>query len=479
MWEQNGQLFCTNILSIGLLYRGKLFCLTQNVRKNTKLYYSFYFSIMSEEQPLQMMAENDSFQDDFQYNPVGEYTEGFEIYYSNQMTCPIPDCDFEGTFNRKAKYWRHWEERHVKVATKLECCYSGCKTVLRRQSDMRSHFKDKHKEFDDQLIESIMLKCKSVLVLVTNKHFVAPGFFIFKGRTPESLASPSPAVKSTVSKPKTKSSSKKSSLVSKPKTKSSSKKSSLKSAAQSVDSVEVQPVITPLSVSPLPAITPVIPAKPSSEIVPYALSSEPMELEDDPEFLVKIPSTLPSKLTSAAAVPCSSQLVLASSVSSSVPAVPETSRIIVQELASLPTYSSPAVSVSSSTTKISMEEYKARPKSSTPSLPATAFILPSLTYSSDNSTQTSLMDVKEVYLPPLPDTIPELQELLRYLCDNMDRIGRLREAAKQKLTYLQLEEPSLQKERELRKKLESENRDLQRQLAEMKWREETFRSVEL
>lgn len=89
------------------------------------------------------------------------------------------------------------------------------------------------------------------------------------------------------------------------------------------------------------------------------------------------------------------------------------------------------------------------------------------------------MDVKEVYLPPLPDTIPELQELLRYLCDNMDRIGRLREAAKQKLTSLQLEEPSLQKERELRKKLESENRELQRQLAEMKWREETFRSVEL
>ena len=104
------------------------------------------------------MAENDDFQNDAMYNLVGKYTEEIEIFYSYQMTCPVVDCDFEGKFNRKAKYWRHWEERHIKEATKLECCYAGCTTVLRRQSDMKYHFKDKKKEFNDQLIETIMLK---------------------------------------------------------------------------------------------------------------------------------------------------------------------------------------------------------------------------------------------------------------------------------------------------------------------------------
>ena len=97
---------------------------------------------------------------------------------------------------------------------------------------------------------------------------------------------------------------------------------------------------------------------------------------------------------------------------------------------------------------------------------------------SETSTQTSCMDVKEVYLPQIPDTKPELEEHIRMLCNYMDQIGRQREAAKQKLEQFRREEPSLQKERELRRKLESENRELKRQIAEIKWRDNLFAQME-
>ncbi|CAG2222036.1 unnamed protein product [Mytilus edulis] len=77
------------------------------------------------------------------------------------------------------------------------------------------------------------------------------------------------------------------------------------------------------------------------------------------------------------------------------------------------------------------------------------------------------MDVKEVYIPPIPETIEDIQEHIRTLCDLMDKIGRQREAAKVKLEILRKQGPSLQKEKG-RRKLESENRELKRQLSEIK-----------
>ncbi|CAC5408208.1 unnamed protein product [Mytilus coruscus] len=72
------------------------------------------------------------------------------------------------------------------------------------------------------------------------------------------------------------------------------------------------------------------------------------------------------------------------------------------------------------------------------------------------------------------NTIEEIQEHIRTLCDLMDKIGRQRETAKGKLEVLRKEGPSLQKEKEMRRKLESENRELKRQLSEVKWRENLF-----
>lgn len=83
-----------------------------------------------------------------------------------------------------------------------------------------------------------------------------------------------------------------------------------------------------------------------------------------------------------------------------------------------------------------------------------------------------------MYLPPIPDTVQEVQEHIHTLCDLMDKVGRQREAAKSKLEVLRKEGPSLQKEKEIRRQLESENRELKRQLSEYKWRENLFPEME-
>ncbi|VDI22562.1 Hypothetical predicted protein [Mytilus galloprovincialis] len=58
----------------------------------------------------------------------------------------------------------------------------------------------------------------------------------------------------------------------------------------------------------------------------------------------------------------------------------------------------------------------------------------------------------------------------------MDAIGRLRESVKHKLEDLK-ESGSRQQDRDSRRKLEAENRELRRQIAENKWRDELFRDI--
>ena len=84
------------------------------------------------------------------------------------------------------------------------------------------------------------------------------------------------------------------------------------------------------------------------------------------------------------------------------------------------------------------------------------------------------MDVSEVYLPPIPENLSDLEEYIRSLCCIIDHVGRTREAAKQKLQELRFKQPFVHKEREERRKLEAENRALKRELAEIRWRESVF-----
>ena len=83
-----------------------------------------------------------------------------------------------------------------------------------------------------------------------------------------------------------------------------------------------------------------------------------------------------------------------------------------------------------------------------------------------------------VSLPPIPEERRELEAHLRWLCNCIDIIGRQREAAKERLEEMRKEGNQLEKERELRRKAEAENRRLRNEMAEMKWRADVFKDTE-
>ncbi|CAC5404149.1 unnamed protein product [Mytilus coruscus] len=330
-----------------------------------------------------------------------------EFYYSAYMLCPVTDCDFGGKFATKTKYSRHWEERHIFSVQKMECAIQHCTSRLRRKSDMKSHLRYVHGERDGRRVEEIMMKCQKVTE--TGKKFINLGFFVFKGRTQKSVDSSKPT---------------------------SSSQSNISTATTSSSTVT----------APTSTVTSIIPATTSEGHVTSSVVPSPMVIssvltsacnqDDDIQFNVHLPACLPASpiiISTSTPQPSSSPLVLI---------LPPTK------------------------TRVSIEEYRNRPaRESNP-----PFLQPVHT-SLDNFSQTSGMDVREVNLPPIPDTVQKVQEHIGTLCDLMDKVGRQRDAAKSKLEVLRKEGPSLQKEKEIRRKLESENRELKRQLSEYKWRE--------
>lgn len=75
----------------------------------------------------------------------------------------------------------------------------------------------------------------------------------------------------------------------------------------------------------------------------------------------------------------------------------------------------------------------------------------------DTTSQTTCLDLPLLVLPPLPESRNELEAYLRWLCNAMEQIGRVRESAKQKLEEIK-ETSKLHQEREVRRKLEAEVR---------------------
>ena len=201
-----------------------------------------------------------------------------------------------------------------------------------------------------------------------------------------------------------------------------SKTTSQKSAASSIDKPAISSTVSipPSSTIAVPSSAPKSPENPEYNT---ESSSPPDASDKDVQFNVLIPSTLPQFVDK------------------------------------------------SSPKKVSLSEYKARTKTTSHCSITPPVVKPT---TSDGSSQTSCMDVQEVYLPPIPTTIPDVEEYLRFLCNTMDRVGRLRESAKARLDALRRNGPSLQKERELRRQLESENRRLKREIVEMKWRDTVF-----
>lgn len=362
------------------------------------LYFVCFQLIMSTEEPLNIMAEDEIFDNE----------KFIEFYYSTDMRCPIADCDFGGRFLTKTKYSRHWEERHISSVQKYECPIQYCRSVLRRRSDMKSHIKFIHGEKNDTRLEEITVKSRKIIE--HSRNFINPGFFIFKGRTQKSVDSSKPTTSTTVTAPNI------------------STATTSTTVSASVNTVTSKVLATASQANVTSSVVP------SHMVISKVLTSA-YDLDDDIQFNVHIPSCLP---------------VTSHDISTSAPK-PSSAPLI------------------STKTRVSIEDYRNRPAKES-HLP----IFKSLTASMDNSSQTCGMDVQEVYIPPIPETIDDIQEHIRTLCDLMDKIGRQREAAKGKLEILRKEGPSLQKEKEMRRKLESENRELKRQLSEVKGRENLF-----
>lgn len=77
---------------------------------------------MSTKEPLNIMAENKSF----------DQEKCIEFYYSTNIRCPLADCDFDEGFSSKTKYSRHWEDRHMCSVQKYECPIQYCRSIFRR-----------------------------------------------------------------------------------------------------------------------------------------------------------------------------------------------------------------------------------------------------------------------------------------------------------------------------------------------------------
>ncbi|VDI61344.1 Hypothetical predicted protein, partial [Mytilus galloprovincialis] len=91
----------------------------------------------------------------------------------------------------------------------------------------------------------------------------------------------------------------------------------------------------------------------------------------------------------------------------------------------------------------------------------------------DVTDQETLLPEPVLVLPLMPETRPEVESHLRWLCNAMDgcasrgnrKSGDIKESG------------SRQQERESRRKLEAENRELRRQIVENKWRNELFKDI--
>jgi hypothetical protein len=87
-------------------------------------------------------------------------------------------------------------------------------------------------------------------------------------------------------------------------------------------------------------------------------------------------------------------------------------------------------------------------------------------------TQTSWSDYASLTLPPLPKEADEIRECLAWVCTSMDTLGRARELLKRRLAEDAHSEVA--RERELRRKAEQRNRELEKELRILKERDELF-----
>ncbi|XP_063442870.1 uncharacterized protein LOC134723166 [Mytilus trossulus] len=395
---------------------------------------------------IQIFADGD-FEDEDLENRI-------EFFYTPiTMQCPIDGCN-AGRFGSKAKYQRHWDEKHLYLSISYSCPERLCKSVCRRKADMKQHLKKIHEIENVLKLETKLTTCKKEVR--ENKGFVDPGIFIFRGRT--KLATTTTSTTSLTNTVTTMGNINTPSITNTSLTNTVTTMGNINTP--SITNTSLTNTVTTMGNINTPSIT----SSPSITSTPSIITTP--SITTSPSFVVNLPSKFPETPRRPPLLPLPDFPIFPDRTPFSL-----TSRISLTEyrnrsqLETENAYSGhPAHNHSGCTSTIQSKNLTTEKNNQ------------SGCKTTSSETQTLITDLPPLILPLIPETRPEVESLLRWLCNSMDSIGRLRESAKHKLEDIK-ESGSRQQDRDNRRKLEAENRELRRQIAENKWREELFRDI--
>lgn len=427
------------------------------------------------------------------------------FYHPGKMECPIVGCDATH-FAAKQKYQRHWDAKHLFYIITYFCSMPLCKGACRRKTDMKFHLKKVHEIRNEDTLKSKLAECRKETR--QNPLYIDPGFLIYKGRTKVPTTSTSTVTTTAVRSSSTTPTLQEPEFI-----------VSIPPKASSTNSTTKRPPLLPLPgiTNYVPDTTPFtltsrislteyksrcnqetsvtatsstatsyaqsghsllgIPASTSTTVCPvanvsYAHSGHP------PPTNTTIASTTVNTLDDSYAHSGHSLLTLsgASTVVSSVgnvsyahsghsvlamPPIPSTAVRPVDNSASNTFLGIPIEQTSSSGCNVELMDLDLSSHHDRKT-------------TSDSNSQSTSQELPPITLPPIPTGRHELENYILWLCNTMDQVGRTRELAKQRLEEIRSTSIT---DKEAIRRLETENRELQRQIAEYKWKER-FRSMD-
>ena len=129
-------------------------------------------------------------------NGNNSHEDRVEFYFNpgGQMQCPIDDCG-ASRFASRAKFLRHWEEKHTKFGVKYSCSIAGCRVSCRRKYDIKMQLSKMHFITDQVRLEDAVAKCTKTAQ--ENKGFINPGVLVYRNRKATAVSShitPTPTV---------------------------------------------------------------------------------------------------------------------------------------------------------------------------------------------------------------------------------------------------------------------------------------------
>ena len=116
----------------------------------------------------------------------GPQIELIEFFWKTDgtMQCPVEECG-DLKFSHRAKYYCHWQVKHLAAVITYVCSVVGCSATAKRKSDMKCHLSRIHHLKDKNGVFSLTSKLNACTRKVTeNKGFINPGFLTYKNRIP-------------------------------------------------------------------------------------------------------------------------------------------------------------------------------------------------------------------------------------------------------------------------------------------------------